>query len=147
MNEHALVIHILAVIDYLISRIFYIGFQIVSIHLITLGSGNAATSLTSVAGGQTGCKQRHYKDEPHACSPKVKPKHLDSPLMAGCSIGHNPCLLRVSGCDTAQTKMYTLNHFFTKIVIVILGCFYDNYVCLGVHGSNKFGLSSSIFDS
>ena len=34
----------------------------------------------------------------------VKPHHLDCPLVAGCSIGHEPWLLHVSGWDMDPTK-------------------------------------------
>ena len=40
--------------------------------------------------------QTEYKDGQHNCSSKVKPKCPDRPLVAGCSIDHNPHLLNVS---------------------------------------------------
>ena len=53
----------------------------------------------------------------------VKPKHLDHPLLAGCSIGHKPHLFHVSGWDMSQTKnsKYSSDEFFTEMVPVILG--------------------------
>lgn len=47
---------------------------------------------------------RLYKDGRHDSSPKVKPNHLHRPLVAGCSIGHKPGLLHVSGWGMDQTK-------------------------------------------
>ena len=39
-------------------------------------------------------------------APKGKPKLLDYPLVAGCSIGHKPRPLCVSVWDMGQTKKY-----------------------------------------
>ena len=37
-----------------------------------------------------------YKDGLHDTYPKVKPKHFDCPLVAGCNIGHKYSPLHVS---------------------------------------------------
>ena len=60
---------------------------------------------------------------------KLKPKHLDRPLVAGCSVAHELFLLHVSFWDMGQPKKskYTLNKFFTKMVSGILGsCYHTN---------------------
>ena len=47
------------------------------------------------------------KDGRHDVEPKVKPKHLDCPLVADCSIRHKACLLIVSRWDTKSKKTHT----------------------------------------
>ena len=58
--------------------------------------------------------QTVHKDERYKGSPKVKPKHLDHPLVAGCSVGHKLCLLHVSGWNMVQSKKSNTN--FSKMV-------------------------------
>ncbi len=76
----------------------------------------------------------------HDSSPKVKPKHLDRPLVAGCSIGHKSRPLHVSRLDMGQTKKskYMLNIFFPKMVSVILGSSYHADACSTFYFSDKF---------
>lgn len=45
-----------------------------------------------------------YKAGWHQSSQKVKPTHLNCPLVAGCSIGHKPCFLHVNGWDQVTRK-------------------------------------------
>ena len=45
-----------------------------------------------------------YKHGGSGCSPKVKPKCPNCPLVAGCCIGKKPCLLSFSRWDTDKTK-------------------------------------------
>ena len=60
------------------------------------------------------------------CSQKVKPKHLNRHLVAGCSIGCKSCLLNVNGWDMDQSKKsYYLSN---KYVCVILGSCYHTDV-------------------
>lgn len=64
--------------------------------------------------------QTVYKDDKDG-SPKVKPKYLNRPLVAGCCTGHKP--LHVSGWDMTQTKKskYKSDTFLPKMMSVILG--------------------------
>ena len=48
--------------------------------------------------------------------------------MAGCSLGHEPCLLHINRWDADQTKKYTLNNGFSNIASVILGSSYNSDV-------------------
>ena len=49
-----------------------------------------------------------------AAPQKVKPKHLDCPLVAGCSVGHKSCILYMWGWDMDQTKQKVSNDLFLK---------------------------------
>ncbi len=79
----------------------------------------------------------------HDSSPKLKPKHLDRPLVAGCSMGHKPRSLYVSRWDMGQTKnsKYKSNIFFPKMVSVISGSSYHTDVGSSVHFPDKFGFN------
>ena len=81
-----------------------------------------------------------YKDGRHDSSSKVKPKHLDRPLVAGCSIGHKSRPLHVNGWNMSQTKTSkcTANTFFPKMVSVILSSSYHADVCSSAHFSEQF---------
>ena len=74
----------------------------------------------------------------------MKPKLLDRPLVAGCSIGHKARPLHVSGWDMGQTKKskYMSNtYLILKMVSVILGSSYHADGCSHVHFSDKFGFN------
>ena len=59
-------------------------------------------------------------------------KHLDQPLVAGCSIAHKSHLLHVRRWDMDQTEMskYTSNKMFSERISVILDNYYLTNVCL-----------------
>ncbi len=72
--------------------------------------------------------QTVYKDGRHDSSPKVKPKHLHCPLVAGCSIGY-------------KSSKYKSNKFFLKMDSVILRGSYYADVCSSVNFSDEFGFN------
>ena len=75
----------------------------------------------------------------HNTVPKVKPKRLHVPLVAGCSIDEKPCHHHVSGWVVDQTKKlkYASNKFFSEMVYVSLRTYYHTDVwcsmCLGFY--------------
>ena len=81
----------------------------------------------------------HNKLDTHTHTYKVKPKFHDCHLLVGCSIGHKPCLLHVSGMSMDQNK--NSNKVFFKMVSVTSGISYNTDVCLIVDFSDEFGLN------
>lgn len=75
----------------------------------------------------------------------MNPNHLDSPLVAGRSIGNKPCLLHVTRWDIEKTKkvqVHVDNIFLTDGVCNFFCGSYHTDVCLSDHFSGKFGFSS-----
>ena len=88
-----------------------------------------------------GAPETVHKDGQHDSASEVKPKSLDQPLLAECSIGHKSRLLHVSGWDMSQTKKYSSDTFFQKMVSVILVSLYHTDVCSSVNFLDMFGFS------
>ena len=65
---------------------------------------------------------------PNYSSLKLKPSHLDLPLVAGCSIDHPPCLLHVSGRDMDQSYKLYVKYIYLK----------DGFVCSSVSFCSKY---------
>lgn len=74
---------------------------------------------------------------------KVKSNPPDHPLVAGCNIGHTPCLLHVSKKDMGQKKKskLPLNNFFPEMFSVILCSPYHTIAPSSVHALDKFGFN------
>ncbi len=62
-----------------------------------------------------------YKGWWHDSRPKVKPMHLDRPLVAGCTTGYKSHFLLVSGWHMGWKKSNNnINIFFLDMVSIIL---------------------------
>lgn len=81
---------------------------------------------------------RLYKDGQHESSHKVRPEHVDCPLVVGCGIGHKP-LLNYIRWALGQTKTkYSSSIFFSNMVCVILSSSYHIGICSSVPFSDNF---------
>ena len=69
------------------------------------------------------CTTDIYRDGQHESSPKMKPKHVSRPLVAGCSLGQKSFVPNVNKQET-KTMKYSSNKCFPVMVSVILGSSY-----------------------